>query len=111
MRSYKNSRPRCEPPTHPRCSAIPGSPVFEFKCIRKSSGLSLAVTLNVTARASAVRDDQPTLQGSRSLARAGVEVPLSDDRFVIFTYLPVRKLDVPDEAWAKVRPTKSAPAR
>ena len=48
---------------------------------------------------------------SRALARAGVQVPVSDDRFVIFTYLAVRKLDVPDEAWAKVRPTKSAPAR
>ena len=79
---------------------------------RESSGLSaLAVTLTVTVRAGVVRDYQLTVQGSRSLARAGVEVPLSDDRFVIFTYLPVRKLDVPDEAWAKVRPTKSAPAR
>lgn len=79
---------------------------------RESSGLSaLAVTLTVTVRAGVVRDYQLTVQGLRSLARAGVEVPLSDDRFVIFTYLPVRKLDVPDEAWAKVRPTKSAPAR
>ncbi len=79
---------------------------------RANSGLSaLAVTLTVTVRGGVVRDYQLTVQGSRSLARAGVQVPLSDDRFVIFTYLAVRKLDVPDEAWAKIRPTKSAPAR
>jgi hypothetical protein len=79
---------------------------------RENIGLSaLEITLTITVRGGVVRDYQLTVQGSRALARAGVQVPVSDDRFVIFTYLAVRKLDVPDEAWAKVRPTKSAPAR
>ena len=79
---------------------------------RERSGLSaLDVTLTINLRGGVVRDYQLTVQGSRTIARAGVDVPLSDDRFVILTYLPVRKLDVPDEAWAKIKPGKSPPAR
>jgi hypothetical protein len=57
------------------------------------------------------RDDQLTVPGSRPIARAGAEVPRSDDRFVILTGLPVRQLGVPDEAGAKIRPHKTPPAR
>jgi hypothetical protein len=79
---------------------------------REVTGISeLSVTLSVTVRGGVVRDYQLTVQGSRSLARVGVQLPLSDDRIVIFTYLPVRKLDVPDEAWAKLVPSKSTPLR
>ena len=79
---------------------------------RERSSLSaLEVTLTVHLRGGVVRDYQLTVQGSRTIARAGVALPLSDDRFVILTYLPVRRLDVPEEAWAKVKPAKAAPAR
>lgn len=71
------------------------------------SGLSaLNVTLTVNLSRGVVRDYQLTVQGSRSMARVGVNIPVSDDHFVILTYIPVRKLDVPDEAWAKVTPAK-----
>jgi hypothetical protein len=71
---------------------------------RERNGLSaLTVTLTVNLRSGVVRDYQLTVQGSRSVARVGIEIPLSDDRFVILSYLPVSKLDVPDEAWAKLK--------
>lgn len=77
---------------------------------RERSGQSaLDVTLTVNLRGGVVRDYQLTVQGSRTLARAGLQLPLSDDRFVILTYLPVRKLDVPDEALAKLKPRKTPP--
>ncbi len=70
---------------------------------RERSGLSaLDVTLTVNLRGGVVRDYQLTVQGSRAVARVGIEIPLSDDRFVILSYLPISKLDVPDEAWAKL---------
>ncbi|MCX6950914.1 MAG: hypothetical protein NTV51_01815 [Verrucomicrobia bacterium] len=79
---------------------------------RERNGLSaLQVTLAVNLRGGVVRDYQLTVQGSRTLARVGAEIPLSDDRFVILTYLPVRKLDVPDEAWAKLKAARSPGSR
>lgn len=115
-------RPDLRRPEEELASALKAAGEFEVSgetCVarihlgenaRERSGLSaLAVTLTVNLRAGVVRDYQLTVQGSRTLARAGVDVPLSDDRFVILTYLPVRKLEVPDEAWAKIRPPR-APA-
>ena len=66
----------------------------------------LDVTIIVNLRGGVVRDYQITVQGSRTFARAGLQLPLSDDRSVILTYVPVRRLDVPDEAWAKLKPRK-----
>lgn len=77
---------------------------------RERAGLGpLDVTAIINVGSGVIRDYQLTVQGSRTLARAGLQLPLSDDRFVILTYLPVRKLDVPDEALAKLRPPKPAP--
>ena len=76
-----------------------------------TSRTAFEVTLVVNVRNGVVRDYQLKVEGSRSLARPGIKVPLSDDRFVILTYLPVRKLDVPDEAWSKLKETKSAGRR
>jgi hypothetical protein len=71
---------------------------------RERSGLSaLAVTLTLNLRSGVVRNYQLTVQGARAVARVGIEIPLSDDRFVILSYLPISKLDVPDEAWAKLK--------
>lgn len=71
---------------------------------RERNGLNaLTVTLSVNLRGGVVRDYQLTVQGSRAIARVGVDVPVSDDRFVVLTYLPVSKLDVPDEAWTKLK--------
>ncbi len=76
---------------------------------RERAGLgSLDIIAIINVRNGVIRDYQLTVQGSRTLARAGLQLPLSDDRFVILTYLPVRKLDVPDEALAKLRPSKSS---
>jgi hypothetical protein len=76
-----------------------------------TSGNAFEVTLVVNVRHGVARDYQLKVEGSRSVARAGVKVPLSDDRFVILTYLPVRKLEVPDEAWTKLKDGRTTPRR
>ena len=76
---------------------------------RERAGLGeLTVTLTINLRGGVIRDYQMTVQGSRTLARSGIQLPVGDDRFVVLTYLPVRKLDVPDEAWAKLKSPKAA---
>jgi hypothetical protein len=79
---------------------------------RERSGLAaLEVTVTINLRSGVVRDYQMTVSGSRTVARVGMQLPVNDDRFVILTYVPVRKLDVPDEAWVKLKPAKSGGLR
>lgn len=109
-------RPDTRRPDEELISAVKAATEFEVngdtyvtrivpsEAVRERSGFnSFQVTLTVNVRNGVVRDYQLTLQGTRPVARAGVNLPLSDDHFVILTYLPVRKLDVPDEAWAKLK--------
>lgn len=80
---------------------------FSDKARERAGMGELEVTLTINLRGGVVRDYQMTVQGSRTLARSGIQLPVGDDRFVILTYLPVRKLDVPDEAWAKLKSPKA----
>lgn len=113
-------RPDVQRPDEELIAAVKGVPEFEVSgdtyvghirfaenALERNGLSALDVTLTINLRSGVVRDYQVTVQGARTLARAGVQLPLSDDHFVIITYLPVRKLDVPDDAWAKVRVPKS----
>ncbi len=61
------------------------------------------VTVTINLRGGVVRDYQVAVEGAQSIARLGVKLPFSMDNYVIMTYLAVRKLDVPQEAWDKVK--------
>ncbi|MBI4626690.1 MAG: hypothetical protein HY736_26155 [Verrucomicrobia bacterium] len=61
----------------------------------------VAVTMNL--RSGLIRDYEVKIEGTRAVTRARVQVPVSDQRIVILTYLPVSKIPLPDEAREKLR--------
>lgn len=72
----------------------------------------VVVTMNV--RDGVVRDYEVKIDATRRVPRARVQVPVSDQRIVIISYLPVTRLDLPPEAQQKLeaarQPTKREPA-
>jgi hypothetical protein len=55
-----------------------------------------------------IRDYEVKVDSTRTVTRARVRVPISEQRIVIITYLPIRKIDIPEEAREKL---KEAPAK
>jgi hypothetical protein len=60
------------------------------------------VTVAMTARGGIIRDYEVKVEATRRVTRARLQVPYSDQRIVIITYLPVRSIDIPEEARAKL---------
>jgi len=63
---------------------------------------SLDVTITIHLGRGAIRTYEVQLEGTRSTTRAHIQVPVSDDRLVVLTYLSATILDVPDEVRKKV---------
>ncbi|MSU70040.1 MAG: hypothetical protein EXS39_04540 [Opitutaceae bacterium] len=63
---------------------------------------SIKVTITVHLSGGVIRTYEVKLEGTMIATSAYIPVPMSDDRIVILTYLPVTKLDVPEEARAKL---------
>jgi hypothetical protein len=68
----------------------------------------VVVTMNV--QGGVVRDYEVKVDSTRRMARARIQIPVSDQRIVIITYLPTSKLALSDDAYAKLKAAK-APAR
>ena len=54
-----------------------------------------------------IRDYEVKIEGTRSVSGARIQLPVSDQRIVILTYLPV-KIDIPDEAREKLAASRAA---
>lgn len=67
------------------------------------------VTLVLNLRGGVIRDYEVKIEGIRRATRARVAVPISEQRIVIVTYVPVSRLDVPPEAREKLAAAR-APA-
>ncbi len=65
------------------------------------------VTVRMNLRNGVIRDYEVNLQAIRRATRARVQVPISEQRITILTYVPVSRIDFPAEARAKL---KAAPA-
>jgi hypothetical protein len=65
------------------------------------SPMTLIYTLHVTD--GVIRTYEVHTEYTRTTDRARVKVPSTDDLLAIVTYLPVAKLDVPEEAWGKLK--------
>jgi hypothetical protein len=63
------------------------------------SEASVAITIAMNVSGGVIRDYEVKLEASRPRLR----VPLTDQRIVIITYLPVTRIGIPDEARAKLR--------
>lgn len=66
---------------------------------------NLVFTLNL--RNGVIRDYEVKMDTSRRVTRARVNLAVSDHRTVIISYMPVTRIDIPDEARAKLKSAKS----
>ncbi len=73
-----------------------------------SSGYAVTIKLNL--RSGMIRDYEVSVEGTRAVTRSRIKVPVTEHRIVILTYVPIRRVDVPSEARAKLasasRPTR-----
>jgi hypothetical protein len=72
-------------------------------------GTNVTVTMNL--RGGIIRDYEVKLEGTRRETRARIAIPVSDQRIVVLTYVPVSRIDIPPEAREKLkaaRPQASA---
>ncbi len=60
------------------------------------------VTVTMNLRSGFIRDYEVKIEGTRRATRARIAVPVSEQRIVILTYVPVSRIDVPPEAREKL---------
>jgi hypothetical protein len=71
-------------------------------------GTNVTVTMNL--RGGMIRDYEVKIEGTRRATRARIAVPVSEQRIVIVTYVPVSRIDIPKEAAEKLKSVRSASA-
>ncbi len=78
---------------------------FTLESTEKSGDGAPTATFTVTVHLSdgMIRTYEVKNDFSRFTARAHVQVPMTEDKLVVLTYLPVTKLDVPEEARDKLQ--------
>jgi hypothetical protein len=72
-------------------------------------GTNVTVTMNL--RGGMIRDYEVRIEGTRRATRARISVPVSEQRIVILTYVPVGRIDIPYDAREKLnasRPTSGS---
>jgi len=62
--------------------------------------LEVEVTMHV--RNGIIRDYEISLEGTRPVTRARIQVPISEKRIVILTYLPINRINIPEDAREKL---------
>ncbi|MBI5691702.1 MAG: hypothetical protein HZC55_16585 [Verrucomicrobia bacterium] len=60
------------------------------------------VTVKMNVRNGAIRDYEVSVETTRRATRARVAIPVSEQRIVVITYVPVTRIDIPPEARAKL---------
>lgn len=60
------------------------------------------VTVTMNLRGGVIRDYEVKVEGTRRAARARISIPVSDQRMVILTYVPVNRINIPSEAKEKL---------
>lgn len=69
----------------------------------------VAVTMNL--RGGMIRDYEVRIEGTRRATRARIAVPISEQRIVILTYVPVTRIDIPPEAREKLAAARTPGTR
>ena len=72
---------------------------------------SYNVTYTLNVRRGTLRDYEVRIEGAQNFPRSGVQLPVNDVRLVVITYVPVTRLDVPEEAREKAKAKKPAVTR
>lgn len=68
------------------------------------------VTVTMNLRGGMIRDYEVKLEGTQRATRARIAVPVSEQRVVIITYVPVSRIDIPPEAREKLAQARTPPA-
>jgi len=68
-------------------------------------GTNVTVTMNL--RGGVIRDYEVRIEGTRRATRARIAVPVSEQRIVILTYVPVNRIDLPPEALEKLKAART----
>ena len=71
-------------------------------------GSSVTVTMNL--RNGVIRDYEVKVEATRRATRARISIPVSDQRIVILTYVPVSRIDGPAEAREKIKTARTPAA-
>ena len=71
-------------------------------------GTNVTVTMNL--RGGMIRDYEVKIEGTRRATRARISLPVSEQRIVILTYVPVGRIDVPFEAREKLSAARTTSA-
>ena len=66
------------------------------------------VRLTMNVRNGIIRDYEVKIDATRRATRARIAVPISEQRIVILTYVPVNRIDLPEEARAKLAALRGA---
>lgn len=61
------------------------------------------VTVTMNLRGGMIRDYEVKIEGTRRTARSRISVPISEQRIVILTYLPISRIDIPTEVREKLK--------
>ena len=68
---------------------------------------AINVTLTINLRNGVIRDYEVKLEGTQRSARMRLAIPVSEQRIVILSYLPVSRIDVPPEAREKLNAART----
>jgi hypothetical protein len=61
-------------------------------------------------RSGIIRDYEVKIEGTRRATRARIAVPVTEQRIVILTYVPVNRIDIPAEARDKLKAARTPSA-
>jgi hypothetical protein len=65
------------------------------------------VTVTMNLRSGIIRDYEVKIEGTRRATRARISVPVSEQRIIILTYVPISRIDVPHEAREKLNSART----
>lgn len=71
-------------------------------------GTNVTVTMNL--RGGVIRDYEVKVEGTRRATRARIPVPVSEQRIVILTYVPISRIDIPAAATEKLAAARAVGA-
>jgi hypothetical protein len=66
------------------------------------------VTVAMNVRAGAVRDYEVKIEAMRRATRARIALPVTEQRIVVLSYLPIGRIDIPPEAAEKLAAARAS---
>ena len=66
------------------------------------------VTVTMNLRGGVIRDYEVRIEATRRATRARIAMPVTEQRIVILTYLPITRIDIPSEAQDKLKAARKS---